>query len=138
MSGVLSYKAAVYPWHCDIMGHMNTQFYAAAFDAAGLSMLSNIASTEVLKGLNAGWADVRQLIEYRIELLAGTVIEVRSRVLRAGNSSITVLHTMTQGASTAISSTCETKTVLFDLKRRKSLPFNDEQRQKIVELQEAP
>jgi acyl-CoA thioesterase FadM len=28
------FRAVVYPWQCDTMGHMNSQFYARVYDGA--------------------------------------------------------------------------------------------------------
>src|SRR3954452_23114384 len=34
-AGLLTYKGAIYPWHCDHMGHMNVMWYVGKFDEAG-------------------------------------------------------------------------------------------------------
>ena len=31
---VETYRGAVYPWHCDHMGHMNVMWYVGKFDEA--------------------------------------------------------------------------------------------------------
>ena len=41
MAGPLeTYRGVAYPWLCDSMGHMNTQFYAAMYDSAPRSISS--------------------------------------------------------------------------------------------------
>ena len=32
-----TYRGVAYPWHCNSMGHMNTQFYAALYDGASFT-----------------------------------------------------------------------------------------------------
>jgi len=128
IGGLESYRNAVYPWQCDSMGHMNTQFYAAAFDAAGFGILSRVAPMRMLLPMGLGWADIRQVIEYRHEVVAGTVIVIRSSLSALGGSSITILHTMTDDSGATIHATSETKTVLFDLKKRKAARIEGELR----------
>src|SRR5688572_7973859 len=91
---VETYRNVVYPWQCDHMGHMNTQFYAAAFDAAGFGVLNHLAKLPDLNAEGFGWADIRQVIEYRREARSGTMIVVRSQLMEIGRSSITVLHSL--------------------------------------------
>ena len=31
---ILTYRGAIYPWHCDHMGHMNVMWYVGKFDEA--------------------------------------------------------------------------------------------------------
>ena len=33
-SMIETYRGAVYPWHCDHMGHMNVMWYVGKFDEA--------------------------------------------------------------------------------------------------------
>ena len=40
---VETYRGVAYPWHCDSMGHMNTQFYSALYDGASFHFLSMLA-----------------------------------------------------------------------------------------------
>ena len=85
---VETYRGVVYPWQCDAMGHMNTQFYAALYDGATLHFLARLCEQAELKKLNHGWADVQQLIRYERELLAGALPVVRTSLVRLGNKSI--------------------------------------------------
>jgi hypothetical protein len=40
---VETYRGVAYPWQCDAMGHMNTQFYSALYDGAGFHFLAMLA-----------------------------------------------------------------------------------------------
>lgn len=132
--GVESYRNLVYPWQCDAMGHMNTQFYAAAFDAAQFVTLGRAAPHAELVRRRLGWADVRQVIEYRQEILAGTAIVVRSRLVRLGTTSLAILHSLASEPEGTLHATCETTSVLFDLDRRKATPIEGELRDKVAAL----
>lgn len=129
-----TYRNVVYPWQCDSMGHMNAQFYATAFDAAGFGALSRVAPMHDLLAEGLGWADVRQVIEYRHEILAGTILVVRSAVAALGRSSITMLHTMTDDSGETLHATSEMKTVLFDTRRRKAVAFEGSLRERAEAL----
>jgi len=68
----LTYRGAVYPWHCDHMGHMNVMWYTGKFDEASWSLLSRIGlSRTFMQRRNQGMAAVQQNITYKRELRAG-------------------------------------------------------------------
>lgn len=134
--GFETFRNVVFPWHCDSMGHMNTQFFAAAFDAAQIGTLNRIARATSLAERRLGWADVRQVFEYRHEVLANAVIVIRSKLTRLGTSSLVVLHTLAEDTEATICATCETTTVLFDLERRKAVSIEGELRDRAQELLE--
>ena len=48
--GFLSYRGAVYPWHCDHMGHMNVMWYVGKFDEATWNFFSEVGLTRALPG----------------------------------------------------------------------------------------
>ena len=87
-----TYRGVAYPWHCDSMGHMNTQFYSALYDGASFHFLSLLAPYNELQKAGMGWADVRQLIEYKHEVPAGALLLVRTTLKRVGNKSVEYLH----------------------------------------------
>ena len=86
VNAVETYRNVVYPWQCDHMGHMNAQFYAAVFDAACFGILNHVARMPDLSEKGLGWADIRQVIEYRHEIRSGTMMLVRSWVVEVGRS----------------------------------------------------
>ena len=76
-----TYRGAVYPWHCDHMGHMNVMWYVGKFDEATWNLFSSVGLTrEFLRDRNAAMAAVQQDISYKRELLSGDVVAVRSGV----------------------------------------------------------
>ena len=125
-----THLGVVYPWLCDSMGHMNTQFYAAMYDQATFHFLCALAPYASLEKTGRGWADVRQVIEYKHEARAGALLIIRSTVQRVGSKSVTYIHEMRNVESDALHSTSEQVTVLFDLKARKAIEIDEEIRQR--------
>ena len=115
---VETYRGVAYPWNCDSMGHMNTQFYATLYDGASFHFLSMLAPYGELKKSGLGWADVRQLIEYKREIPSGSLLVVRTTLSRLGNKSVEYLHELRNVETDALHSTSEQVTVLFDLNKR--------------------
>ena len=68
-------------------------------------------------------AAVQQNISYKRELLAGDIVEVRSRLLEIREKSIRFLHEMRNAETGEIAATCEFTGVHLDRKARKSVPF---------------
>ena len=63
---LLTYRGAVYPWHCDHMGHMNVMWYVGKFDEATWQLFAALGFTpEYLKTNNRGLAAVEQQISYK-------------------------------------------------------------------------
>src|SRR5262249_26548587 len=73
-----TYRGAVYPWHCDHMGHMNVMWHIGKFDEATWTYFSLLGLTPTFLRDNArGMAAVEQRIAYQRELVAGDVVAVR-------------------------------------------------------------
>ena len=76
-----TYRGAVYPWHCDHMGHMNVMWYVGKFDEATWNLFAGIGITPAfLKEKHRAMAAVQQNITYKRELLSGDVVAVRSGI----------------------------------------------------------
>jgi len=70
-----TYRGAVYPWHCDHMGHMNVMWYVGKFDEATWNLFALLGvTTTFLKENRRGMAAVQQNITYRRELHAGDTV----------------------------------------------------------------
>ena len=120
-----TYRGAVYPWHCDTMGHMNTQFYAVIFDAAGFQFLSPVSRGLEASNEKRGWADVKLSTEFKHEVRAGTLVHVRSSLTRIGTKSIEYRHSLLNSETGELHATCEAVTVRFDLIARKAVALED-------------
>src|SRR4029434_4980145 len=54
-----TYRGAVYPWHCDHMGHMNVMWYVGKFDEATWHLFASMGVTDAfLKGHRHGRSGV--------------------------------------------------------------------------------
>ena len=88
-----TYRGTVYPWQCDHIGHMNVMWYVGKFDEANWNLIARLGLTpSYLRESGRAMAAVQQNISYKRELLAGDIVEVRSRLLEIGNKSVRFLH----------------------------------------------
>ena len=129
-----TYHGVAYPWHCDSMGHMNTQFYCTLYDGASFHFLSKLAPYSELEKSGMGWADVRQLIEYKREIRSGSLLVVRSTLIKVGNKSVEYRHELHNAETDTLHSTSDHVTVLFDLKQRVSAQLDDRIRQRAAAI----
>lgn len=120
---VETFRAVAHPWHCDVMGHMNTQFYAGLYDGATLHFLALLCPSAMLKAAGRGWADVRQLIEYKKEAVAGNLLLIRTTLVRLGTTSIEYRHELVNAETRELHSSSAQVTVLFDLSQRRAVPL---------------
>ncbi|HWA51274.1 MAG TPA: thioesterase family protein [Dongiaceae bacterium] len=125
-----TFRGVVYPWFCDFMGHMNTQFYCQLFDGATLHFLAEIAKRSDLLAIECGWVDLRQLIEYKHEVRSGELLLIRSQLTKVGNSSLGFLHEMRDTETETLRATSEHVVALFSLTQRKSTPLTGAARER--------
>jgi acyl-CoA thioester hydrolase len=129
-ANVLTYRGAVYPWHCDHMGHMNVMWYVGKFDEASWQVFAAIGLTrDYLHAHNRSMAGVDQRISYRRELHAGDVISIDSSVIEIRNSSLRFVHLMRDSVTAHLIAVTVLTAVHMDSTTRKSCTFADEIRQ---------
>src|SRR5262245_54130089 len=125
----VTYKGAVYPWHCDHVGHMNIMWYVGKFDEANWNLFARLGMTPAyLREQHRGMAAVQQSISYKRELLAGDIVEIRSRVLEIRERSMRFAHDMSNAATGELAASCEITGAHLDRRERKAVPFPDEVR----------
>ena len=120
-------KSVAHPWFCDVLGHMTTRFYLSMFDDASYHYLYELfgwCGAQDNTG-ELGWADVRQVIEYRAEVSAGDLLEISAALQKIGGKSLTIGYEMINLRNGEIASTLEVVCVLFDLKARKAVSIPD-------------
>jgi acyl-CoA thioester hydrolase len=132
--GIETWRGVAYPWLCDSMGHVNVQFYGTLYDGAGWHFLSLLGPYSELTPQRMGWADVRQLIEYQREVRAGTLLVVRTKLVRVGTKSVEYRHEMFDSERGTLHSTSQVVTVLFDLEARRAAPLTDAIRARAADL----
>lgn len=125
--GALTYKGAVYPWHCDHMGHMNVAWYVSKFDEATWNFFSSLGLTRnALVSAERGMAAVEQRISYKHELMAGDVVEVRTRLIEFKAKAIRFAHDMVNVETGELAATTELTAVHLDTRLRKAVAFAPE------------
>jgi acyl-CoA thioester hydrolase len=124
MTDTLTYRGVVQTWHCDHIGHMNVMHYVGKFDEATWNLFAGLGITpSYVREQGRGMAAVQQNITYKAELLAGDVVEVRSRVLEGREKVIRFVHEMRNVETGAVAAVCELTGVHMDQQARKSCPF---------------
>ncbi|MBL8513537.1 MAG: thioesterase family protein [Betaproteobacteria bacterium] len=119
-----TYRGAVYPWHCDHMGHMNVMHYVGKFDEATWNLFHFIGLTRArLAEARRGMAAVDQHIVYERELPVGSVIAVTSRLVEVREKLIVFEHTMKNVETGADAARTTLKAVHLDLELRKACAF---------------
>jgi acyl-CoA thioester hydrolase len=99
-------------------------WYVGKFDEANWNFLAALGLTPTyFAEQHRGMAAVQQNIAYKRELLAGNIVEVRSRALEIGDKSLRLLHEMWNAETQELSASCELTVVHMDRRERKALPF---------------
>ena len=124
------HKSVAHPWQCDIMGHMTTRFYTAMFDDSSYHFLYHVFGWNSAQDPTGklGWVDVRHSIDYRSEVDAGDLLEVKAELIRVGGKSMTISYEMINLGSGDIAATLEGVVVLFDLENRCAVTIPDDLR----------
>jgi acyl-CoA thioester hydrolase len=126
------YKGVVHPWLCDAMGHLTTRHYMAMFDDASYHLYHQVLGYTGPSGEyeGKGWADVKHVIEYKGEVAAGTLVEVRGELVKLGGKSLSARYELVNLATGEVAATMESITAYFDLAARKATPITDAMRAK--------
>jgi acyl-CoA thioester hydrolase len=123
MAADATYAARSTPGNA-IMWHMNVMWYVGKFDEANWNLFARLGLTpSYLRESGRGMAAVQQTITYQRELLAGDIVEVKSRLLEIRDKSVRFVHEMRNGETGEIAATCEFVAVHMDRQARKSTPF---------------
>jgi acyl-CoA thioester hydrolase len=108
----------------DRQGHVNNAVYATFFETARVDMLMDGGAD--LMGENGAFVLARLVIDYRRELNWPGEVEIGTRVLSLGRSSLRLEHCVFSGAACVASG--ESVVVLTDETTRRSKPFSVEAR----------
>ena len=127
MEDAITYRGAVYPWHCDHVGHMNVMWYVGKFDEATWNLFHQVGITPAyLREKRRGMAAVDQHIEYRRELKAGDVVTVRTTLLEFGGKKIRFRHEMVNDGTGEVAAVTTLLAVHMDAVARKACPFPED------------
>jgi acyl-CoA thioester hydrolase len=125
MQNEATYRGVVYPWQCDHNGHMNITFYVEKFDEANWSLLARVGlltptySRETGRGIVA----LQENLTYKREVMAGDLLEIRSRLIEVREKVARFTHEMRITETGELAASCEMTTVHIDRHTRKSIPF---------------
>lgn len=108
----------------DMLGHVNNKAYATYFETARVSFMIECGLSD---GMRVGVAMVRLEIDYRKEIRFPATLRLGVRLLRLGNSSLTLACAIFDGDVCA--STSQSTAVRFDPDTRRSKPFSPAERQ---------
>jgi acyl-CoA thioester hydrolase len=136
---LLTYKGAIYPWHCDHMGHMNVMWYVGKFDEATWHLFLALGITPAyVRDNRRGMAAVEQTIQYKRELLAGDIITIHSALIEMRDKSIRFTHEMRKADTGEVAATTVLTGVHLDTVARRACAFPPEIREKGAALRLAP
>jgi len=115
-------SSIVHPWNCDAQGHLNTRHYVGIFDDANQILLARIVGQDALPAL--GWADVRNELDFRAEITAGTVVDVFAAIRRIGTKSLTIAAQLRRANSDDVCARMLAVITRFDLTARRAVPLS--------------
>ena len=116
-----TYRGCVYPWQADHVGHMNVQFYVAKFDEATWHFFSHYGITPTYqREEKRGMAALEQHIYYHREVLPGSLIVIKSKLLEVKEKVFTYEHYMEDGETGEKVATMKLTVVHLDTEKRKS------------------
>lgn len=119
-----SFKGVVYPWECDILNHMNVQFYVAKFDAASWHFMAELGLTpKYFQEEHRGMVAMEQRIRYFSELVAGDLVAVKSQLLEIRSKSLRFRHQMFNTQTDELAAEAEIIAVHINTITRKSGEF---------------
>jgi acyl-CoA thioester hydrolase len=135
---LVTYRGAVYPWHCDHVGHMNVMWYAGKFDEATWQFFNALGLTpRYLRSAKRGMAAVDQHISYIRELYAGDVVSVRTTLIGFKEKSVQFVHEMSDDERGEVVARTTLKAVHLDAEQRTSCAFAQEIAAKMASLLQA-
>lgn len=105
----------------DRQGHVNNAVFATFMETGRVDML--MRGDVDLMGENGAFVLARLIIDYRQELLWPGEIEIGTRVLSVGRSSLRLDHAIFENGQCV--ATGESVVVLTDVTTRRSKPFSD-------------
>ena len=118
--------SVVHAWMCDHYGHLNVRYYAHLFDDASWVMWSVFGvPTASLKALGVHTVVARTETDMREELTAGTIVQVRSRIVRVGSKSVTYEQELVGADTGTVHAQQRAVEVFFDPETRTSAPVPD-------------
>ncbi len=132
MSYIETYRSAVAPSDCDVLGHMNASRY---FQACSDGMFSfqtqlGLGISDIREGRKLSFAVVRAESDFKSEIMAGEVIYLETGIEEIGGKSIVFRHRLYRAEDKALAFETRFRCVLLDLKNRRAVTVPDDVREK--------
>jgi acyl-CoA thioester hydrolase len=130
-----TYQGAIFPWHCDHMGHMNVMYYVGKFDEATWNFFSSIGLRgSKMRDEQKGMVAVEQNIQYKGELMAGDVITVHSEIIEYTDKSVKFRHEMRNAETGSVAAITILTGLYFDKVKRKAISLPAEIKAKLQDM----
>ena len=130
-----TFRGVVYPWHLDSMDHMNVQHYIGVFDQASWVFLASLGlDASYFRETQSGMAALEQTIQYKAELRAGDVFEIRSSLLEVREKTMRLRHEMYKSGTGTLAASTTIVGVHLDRNTRQSSPIPEPVRQRALRL----
>lgn len=135
MSFIETYRAAVAPADCDVLGHMNISRYFQACSDGVLSFQTRLGLgiSDLLHGRRLSLAAVRAESDFKSEIMAGEVISLRTCVEEIGGKTILLRHRLYRVEEDILAFETKFRCVLLDLEQRRAVTIPDDIRAKAEE-----
>ncbi|MEQ9643749.1 MAG: thioesterase family protein [Alphaproteobacteria bacterium] len=128
-----TYRGVVNAWECDVTEHLTVAYYFERFsDATILAMEAAGIGPTYMAETGRSVATVSCDVRYQSEFRAGGVLHIESAVLGVGDKTVRFGHRVIDSSTGAVATTLDQTCVHFDMAARKSLPFDDAQRQALA------
>jgi acyl-CoA thioester hydrolase len=139
MQFIETYRRAVDPGECDILGHMNVSRYFVACSDAMFSLQTELGlgRSNIVGGDRMSFAVVHAESDFRSEVLAGEVIAMRTAIEQIGNKSATFRHKLYRTETGELAFETLFRCVLLDLETRKAVPIPDAIRERAERMRGA-
>ena len=127
-----TFRKAVDPSECDVLGHMNVSRYFAAVSDGMFSFQTGLGlgPSDLRGGRRLSFAVVRAESDFRSEIVSGEVICLRSAVEELGNKSAVFRHRLHRVEDDSIAFETLFRCVLLDLRTRRATAIPDDVRER--------
>ena len=135
MNGWLeTYQGQVNAWECDMMEHMNVQFYRTRLSEGLGRLYARLGLTPaVIRSDRRTLLTAAERILYQRELRAGSLCHMRSGIISVGNRSVKTVHELIDSESGHVSASFEVTGAYYDIDTGKSIPLPKDIRNRSAE-----
>ncbi|MDP6709674.1 MAG: thioesterase family protein [Alphaproteobacteria bacterium] len=130
-----TYRGMAQAWECDQVAHFTVAYYFDRFSDSVLGAMEAIGlGQDYMARTGCSIASVDCHVRWLEELRGGDVLHIESGVIGIDDKRVRLGHKVYNSANGALCATFEQLAVHFDMKRRKSLPFDVAEREAIAGL----